>query len=263
MALDLALLESAHEKGFPPTLRFLRFQPAAITIGRFQDESEIDMDACAAHGVEVARRPTGGKAILHLDDFTYSLVMPASAHLPAGTLEAYELLSRGIVRAIGILGLEAQMKSNGDSSYKAGAACFAATTGADLRYKGRKLCGSAQVRSSGSVLQHGSILMRDRSELLFRLLSFETESSRRKAMEEYRSGCLALEEAGLDARWEEIADAFVRGFSDALGAEIAPGSLCPREIALWKALKKRGGVREDSRDTSDILLRHGFRPGVP
>lgn len=216
MEFDRALLESASDDGFIPTMRFYRFRPSALTIGRFQDLAEIDLHACREHGIEVARRPTGGKAILHLDDFTYSVVLPAQAGLPENTLEAYAILSRGIILALQSLGLYTAITINGDRGYmKAGGACFAATTGADLKYEGRKICGSAQLRRHGALLQHGSILIKDHSQLLFKLLRFQDSMSRERARERYESAYLPLNATGLDVSWRDLTLAFQQGFSEA------------------------------------------------
>ena len=99
MALDQAVLEAALRRGFLPTLRFYRWSPPALSIGRFQPLEDIDVEACDARGIEVTRRPTGGKSILHLDDFTYSVVFPPGSNLPENVVEAYRLICGGILRA--------------------------------------------------------------------------------------------------------------------------------------------------------------------
>ena len=237
MALDQALLEEAVQEGFPPTLRFYRWSPPAISIGRFQPLAEVDLAACDREGIDVVRRPTGGKCILHLDDFTYSLVLPARFPLPNGVAAAYRLICGGILCALRRLGLPAVIQSRVGDHYRRGTgACFAATTQADLAYAGRKICGSAQVRRRGAVLQHGSILMQDRSELLFRLLSFEGDEQRKRALAGYRERCIPLSEAGCRCGWEEVAASFRAGFQESFGVKIEPGGLSPREGERWRAL---------------------------
>lgn len=113
MALDQTLLEAACEEDFVPTLRFYRWSPPALSIGRFQPIDDVDLDSCAAEGIEVTRRPTGGKSILHLDDFTYSIVMPRGFPLPDGVVEAYRLISEGILLALERLGLDAVIRPGG------------------------------------------------------------------------------------------------------------------------------------------------------
>jgi len=243
MEFDRALLESASDDGFITTMRFFHFRPAALTIGRFQDLAEIDLHACREHGIEVARRPTGGKAILHLDDFTYSMVLPAQAGLPENTLEAYAILSRGIILALQSLGLNAAITIDGNRGYKeAGGACFAATTGADLKYEGRKICGSAQLRRHGALLQHGSILLKDHSQLLFKLLRFQDSMSRELARERYESAYLPLNASGLDVSWQDIALAFQQGFSEAFNIQWGQAPASADDILGQIDDIKRGGL---------------------
>lgn len=230
MAMDQALLESARADGFPPTLRFHRWSPPALSIGRFQAVSDIDLEICAAEGIEVVRRPTGGKCILHLDDFTYSIVLPTRFPFPPDVVEAYALLCRGILAALKLLGLDAAMQSREHDDYAAArGACFAAATEADLEYAGRKICGSAQVRRRGALLQHGSILMEDRSELLFRLLRFDTEGQRLGARAAYRDRCVAINDTGRRFTWDEMADSFREGFGEAMGVVVTG-----RELTAWE-----------------------------
>lgn len=230
MALDQALLEAASKPGFPPTLRFFRWSPPALSLGRFQDLNDIDMEACRREGVDVVRRPTGGRTILHLDDFTYSLVLPRDYPFPAKVVEAYIFICRGIVAAMHRLGLEVSFHVGGNAGHRdAGSACFASTTQADLRYGERKICGSAQVRRGGALLQHGSILLADHSDLLFRLLAFSSEGEREKALRSYRRSCTTLEETERVPAWDELATAFVGGFEEVFGVRLVEGGLTPEE----------------------------------
>ena len=237
MALDQALLEAASGGSFHPSLRFYRWSPPALSLGRFQPLGEVDLEACAAEGIEVVRRPSGGKSILHLDDFTYSIVIPRGFSLPDSVVEAYRLICRGILCALEHLGLTAAIRSSGGDDYRlAGGACFAATTQADLEFAGRKLCGSAQVRRKGALLQHGSILLEDRSELLFRLLRFGDEERREWGLEGYRRRCVALNETGLRYSWEEVEASFMQGFQESFGVEIEERCLTTWEEKRWSVL---------------------------
>ncbi len=238
MALDQALLESASDQGFVPTLRFYRWAPPALSLGRFQPVEEIDLEGCAAEGIEVVRRPTGGKGILHLEDFTYSLVIPDGWGLPRSVEAAYVVICAGIIAALRELGVEASLQSRADENYRlSGGACFAATTRADLVHAGRKLCGSAQVRRGGATLQHGSLFLSDGSETLFKLLRFRTRQERLVAQRRYRSRCVNLREAGCNVTWEEIGEAFRRGFEKAFAVRINEASLTAPEKERWRELE--------------------------
>jgi lipoate-protein ligase A len=211
-------------------------RPHAVkALGRFQNLDEINAQACTRAGVELARRPTGGKAILHLDDFTYSIIIPAGWGLPKNTFEAYALLSGGIIFALRSFGFDTVIDSSVEQAYeKAGAACFAATTGADLRYEGRKICGSAQVRRNGSVLQHGSLLLRDNSRLMFDLLRFDDDEVKEKARVAFCHSYVPLYEIDTDISWQSLARAFVQGFSESFGVDLVEGGLTPWEESCWQ-----------------------------
>ncbi len=237
MALDQALLQCASAAGFRPTMRFYRWSPPALSIGRFQPADDVDLDRCDAEGIDVVRRPTGGKSILHLDDFTYSIVFPRSYPLPDSVVEAYNIICGGILRALEHLGVDAAMQSHkGDDYRSAGGACFAASTQADLEYAGRKLCGSAQVRRQGALLQHGSILLSDHAELLHNLLRFRSTEERERHLRDFRARCMALDETGYLGSWSEIADSFHHGFADTFQVELEEGVLSPQENRLWEEL---------------------------
>lgn len=237
MALDQALLQCATDPTFPPTLRFQRWIPPALSIGRFQELEYIDLEACRGRGIDVVRRPTGGRSILHLDDFTYSLVLPSHLRLPDRVVEAYALISRGIVAALRFLGLDPAIHVGGGSDYaRSGAACFAASTQADLRCGDRKVCGSAQLRRNGAVLQHGSLLLQDHSGLHFDLLRFKSQEERLSQLWAYRSNCVSLRELGVDASWEELAECFLRGFEESFDIRIQESGLEGREEELWRSL---------------------------
>jgi lipoate-protein ligase A len=237
MALDQALLENAARSDFPPTLRFYRWSPPAISIGRFQDLADVDRAACSVNGVEIVRRPTGGKCILHEKDFTYSLVLPASFSLPRSVIEAYSIICGGILSALGRIGLAAAIQTRRNEDYRqVQGACFSAVTQADLEWNGLKLCGSAQVRRMGALLQHGSILLEDRSQELFCLLRFPDEEQRKQALETYRSRCASLDQTGLVVSWQELADSLLKGFEERFGVAIEPGVLTAEERRRWSEL---------------------------
>jgi lipoate-protein ligase A len=233
------MLEAASAIDFTPTLRFYRWSPPALSLGRFQPLKDVDLESCAAEGIEVVRRPTGGKSILHLDDFTYSVIIPRGFPLPDSVVEAYRLVCGGILRALELLGLDAAIQPRAGTDYrKAGGACFASSTQADLEYGGCKLCGSAQLRRGGALLQHGSILLEDRSGLLFKLLRFSEEAERQRYLCDYKKRCVALNETGRRFEWSEVADSFLRGFGGFFGVEITQGRLSTWEIERWGVLTR-------------------------
>lgn len=209
MAADLACLDDVAGGG-APVLRFYRWSPPALSLGRFQPETDVDIDACRARGVEVVRRPTGGRALLHGADLTYAIAMrrPAGA---AGHVNAlYRTIASGLIAGLARLGMEAEI---GGDRGSAGPACFAAAQGADLRVGERKLCGSAQVQRGAVVLQHGSVLL---DRLPFDELDLLAGAPDPEAREHLRTSSVTLRELGVITDPAVVAASIVGGFESAL-----------------------------------------------
>src|SRR6266516_7766433 len=148
-ALNMAIDESIHvhhlNGSVPPTLRVFRWQQPAISLGRFQSiEREIETERCQELGVAMVRRPTGGRAVYHRDEFTYSIVIGKKHGIPSGVVPAYAYLAQGLLAALQSLGVRAELSDERVSKHPS-AACFASSTQADLTSGGFKLVGSAQV----------------------------------------------------------------------------------------------------------------------
>jgi len=164
MAMDEAVFRGNQQGTSPPTLRFYDWQPSAVSLGYFQVlESEINVSYCRENNIDIVRRPTGGKAVFHEDDLTYSLV--SRENIPPfspGILGTYLIISRCILEGIADLGVRAEMAEESRSSGGEGPAshCFSFPSRYELLVDGRKICGSAQTRSNGAFLQHGSLLLR-------------------------------------------------------------------------------------------------------
>jgi lipoate-protein ligase A len=214
MACDEAILE-AHRRGLvPPTLRFYRWSRPTLSLGYAQKLEGIDLEACRAAGVDVVRRPTGGRAVLHAGDLTYSIV---AGGLPDGVSASYRYLAAAIARGLAELGLEGQLVA-GSAAPGRSADCFAVATQADLCVTGRKLMGSAQVRRAGVVLQHGSLYLRYPRALAAQVLQGEGDRP------------IDLESAlGRVPAWEEVREALLTGFSTYLGGTWESGDLTPDE----------------------------------
>jgi lipoate-protein ligase A len=163
MARDTAMAEGLAAGTGAPALRLYTWSPWAISLGYNQREEEIDAARCRAVGIDVVRRPTGGRAILHAEELTYCVVMPAGRR---SILDAYNEISRALVKGLGLFGVEASLQRsqpNFPEHYRSPSAipCFTASARYEIEVDGRKLVGSAQRRVTGAtqvVLQHGSIL---------------------------------------------------------------------------------------------------------
>lgn len=206
MPADLALLHDV-VAGARPALRLYRWDPPALSLGRFQPDDDVDRGACRRLGVEVVRRPTGGRALLHGGDLTYAVAMPRPPGA-AGSVDAvYRLLASGLIAGLAGLGVEAAVARHDGP---AGAVCFASQQGADLRVGERKLCGSAQLHRDGAVLQHGSILL---TRLPFDETDLLHGPHDRAAL---HAATATLGELGAPFEPHAVADAVVAGFAAAL-----------------------------------------------
>lgn len=249
MAADEAMMISVGAGEAPPTLRFFGWKPATLSIGYFQKaDDEVLLDEVKRRGLGFVRRPTGGRAVLHDAELTYSIVVPdAYQGLPGSVTESYRVLSEGLVLGFGELGLDARMVSLATEEEKAkhaaagSAACFDSPSWYELVVDGRKVAGSAQVRRHGAVLQHGSILLDLDVELLFALLRFRSERQRARLRESFAGKAAAINDLrrarGLPpVKLPEAEEAFASGWAGALGIALAPAALSAAEEAAAERL---------------------------
>lgn len=242
MALDEAIL-CLHALGqSPPTLRFYGWQPACLSIGYFQSASEVDLAACQAAGVDCVRRPTGGRAVLHDAELTYSLVAQEADPLVSGSIAAsYGKIAAGLVEGLRRLGLTAQLAGAGPPGWlldKTGA-CFDGPAHYEVTVRGRKIVGSAQVRRDGALLQHGSLLLDFQPARLLALLHFPDEALRRSLAPRLTQRSTSLREAlSREVSFAEAAAALREGFQRALGIVLLRGEPSEEERRLAEALRR-------------------------
>ena len=170
MALDEALMARARRSG-EAVLRTYVWSTPTLSFGRNQRaRSEYDHDALRAAGVDVIRRPTGGRALLHHREITYSVTAPVRAGEPV--VRAYVRINALLVNALATLGVPATVaEPSGRASPPTTRPCFAEPAAGELSHEGRKLVGSAQWRDDGALLQHGSILVEDDQATIPALMS--------------------------------------------------------------------------------------------
>lgn len=221
MACDLALMDRARATG-EAVLRVYSWMEPTISFGRNQKTAGYDRDELARAGLAVVRRPTGGRAILHHREITYSVTAPA----PSGEsiAAAYAWINELLLRALRSLGADAAVAT---PTSRAPAPdtnpCFAEPTAGEITLGGRKLVGSAQYREAGAMLQHGSILVSDDQSPLGALAggstarppaTLEQALGRAPDPAEMHDALLAaLREAGIEPRplpSEELTDALAR-----------------------------------------------------
>jgi lipoyl(octanoyl) transferase len=236
MALDEAILTHHIRGDVPPTLRVFRWSQPSISLGRFQNvEREIEQERCHEHGVALVRRPTGGRAVYHQDEFTYSIVIGKRYGVPSGIVASYAYLAQGLLAALRLLGVQAEMSDERVKKHPS-VACFASSTQADLTSGGFKLVGSAQVWKEDVLLQQGSLPLEDRASNFFDLLHYPDETTRQQALVTYREQTMPLHALAPTATWDNVAHAFQQGFREFLRHEFMQDELSTSEWELARQL---------------------------
>jgi lipoate-protein ligase A len=237
MATDEALHACFTPGRDRPILRLYSWSPPCLSLGYAQPVGEIDREACARAGVDLVRRPSGGRAVLHDRELTYAVV--AAIDDPAiggGVGRSYLAVAAGLLaglRALGVAAALAPGSPAGDAAARRSGACFAAAARHELLWQGRKLVGSAQLRRDGVLLQHGSILL-DRSEIsLAALLS----APRAETLARHLALTSATVAEATGARLDppSAAEGVAAGFVAALGLTLVPDDLTTAERALADA----------------------------
>ena len=233
MAVDSAIAGAVGAGRQPATLRLYGWNPYCLSLGYGQRIREADTEALRRNGWDLVRRPTGGKAILHGDELTYSLCLPLDHPLASGDIVAsYRRISTLLLRALEALGLSATAEATDASAGRArsGPVCFAQPSHYEILVDGRKLIGSAQLRRKGVMLQHGTIPICGDVARVCDALRFESEAARAKQRTRTRQRAVTLTEAlGRSPAWDEVADALEAGFAHALALERQPGALSAEE----------------------------------
>ena len=236
MAVDHALAESAARGASGPVLRLYAWSPAAVSIGHNQPirERRESLEELRARGMEAVRRPTGGRAVLHADEVTYSVAAPAGLPgLEGGLRGSCARIHAAILAGLARLGIADLSLHEGAPAAgpRRASACFATASRSEVAWRGRKLVGSAQRRLPGAILQQGSILLDSR---------LDAGQSALEALwpESFGGGrWTSLAEAGgRRFGFDEVAGAVRAGFTEALGAAFASSALQPHEEASATSL---------------------------
>ncbi|HRW06550.1 MAG TPA: biotin/lipoate A/B protein ligase family protein [Caldilineaceae bacterium] len=243
MAVDQAIALACAQGDSPPTLRFYRWQPPAVSLGRHQPLADIDQRAVAERGYEIVRRSTGGRAILHTDELTYSVAAPSGEpRVQGGVMDAYLRLSNALVCGLQRLGLRAD-KAGGDvrAGKDVSAACFEVPSAYEITAHGRKLLGSAQSRRANYVLQHGSLPLVGDIGRLIDVLALSDQEAEPLRTQLIQHACTLADALGVEAtnpavQFETVAKALVQGFSETLHLTFQPGHLTPQELQVTARL---------------------------
>ena len=247
MALDEALLTWHSEGLIPPVIRFYGWEPAALSIGYFQNvEKEIDMDAVNRLGLGFVRRPTGGRGVLHEHELTYSIIVSEDyPDMPETVTEAYRVLSEGLLEGFKNLGLDAYFsvpdteEKRSDLKKPKSAVCFDAPSWYEMVVEGKKVAGSAQTRQKGVILQHGAILIDLDAEKLLSVFKFSSEAAKERMRSKIPEKAVSINSLReKPATPEECIRAFKTGFEKALSINLESYNLTGQQLADVKALEE-------------------------
>lgn len=240
MAVDEALLETVGEDRSAPILRLYAWEPACLSIGYAQAHSDIRMEGLTEHGWDWVRRPTGGRAILHTDELTYSVIAPLQEpRVAGGVLESYQRLSEALLAALHLLDIpaEAHPLRGKNANQENDPVCFEVPSNYEIVVEGKKLVGSAQARRKEGVLQHGTLPLWGDLARINQVLHYPEEKQAQIASERLLARATTVESVlGRRVEWSAAAQAFVEGFRTTMNLEFISDGLSNGEIERAKQL---------------------------
>jgi lipoate-protein ligase A len=234
MAVDEAILEAVGRGASFPTLRLYAWEPACLSLGYAQPLTDVDISRLQARGWELVRRLTGGRAVLHTDEITYSVIAPLDEPRVAGTvLESYSRLAAALVEALHLLSLPVEVQEHNETNSKTpNPVCFEVPSTSEITIGGKKLVGSAQARRKEAILQHGSLPLTGDLRRILQVLVFPDEEARTRAASHLLERATTVETAlGRVVSWNEAAQAYTTAFQSVLSLDLQPGVLAPEEEA--------------------------------
>ncbi|MCD6445436.1 lipoate--protein ligase family protein [Candidatus Bathyarchaeota archaeon] len=236
MAIDEAVLKARIEGFVPNTLRFYRWKPSAVSIGRFQKiENEVLLENCKKQGVDVVRRITGGGTVYHdaNDEITYSVVANKNDMGATDITSVYMKIYAGLAEALKILGIKADF-NQGDAKH-----C------PNLTINGKKISGSAQCHKGDFVLQHGTLLIGVNLQRMFTFLRVPWARTCMEVVEVAKRKITSIkDELAREVSIKEVYQALVDGFQKALKIELVEGDLTERELKLAEKLCEKKYLTE-------------------
>jgi lipoate-protein ligase A len=248
MAADEAILESCIRGESLPTLRLYAWEPPCLSLGYAQPIQDVDLARLQVRGWELVRRLSGGRAVLHTDELTYSIIARSDEPRVAGTvLESYYRLAQALVEALNLISLPVQVNEKAVSSNeKTNPVCFEVPSTYEITIGGKKLIGSAQARRKDGVLQHGSLPLKGDLTRILQVLNFPGEDARRQAAERLLAHATTVEMAhGRSVSWEEAAQAFTTSFRTTLAMDLQPGDLTQTERSRTRELIEKKYAHDD------------------
>lgn len=224
MSIDEAIMVFVGQGASPPTIRLYGWSPPAVSIGYFQGlEEEVNLQVCKDLNIDYIRRITGGGAVFHESEVTYSLSIPeAQLLIPHNILESYKVICQGIVEGLGELGVISKFVPLND-----------------IIVEGKKISGSAQTRRNRTILQHGTVLIDTDVEKMFSILKVPSEKIKDKLIKDVKERVTSLKNTlSREVSFQEVCDALAKGFEKSLDIELEKGELTESELALAEDIKR-------------------------
>lgn len=224
MAIDKAVLIANSENKVSPTVRFYNWMPPAISIGYFQNlKEEVDLLKCEKSGVDYVRRITGGGAVFHEKELTYSIVIPEShTEISKNIMESYGRICGAIIRGLKQLGINSEYVPIND-----------------IIYKGKKISGSAQTRKLKTVLQHGTVILDVDVDKMFSVLRVPNEKIKDKMISDVKQRVTSIKHIlGKEIAFSDATVAMKKGFEEEFDIELVEGVLTDYELNLTEKFEK-------------------------
>jgi len=224
MAIDRAVLVANSENKVPVTVRFYTWDPPAISIGYFQSlNEEIDLEKCKELGVEYVRRITGGGAVFHEKELTYSIVISENhPEIPKNILDSYGRICGAVIKGLKNIGISSNYAPIND-----------------IITNGKKISGNAQTRKLKTVLQHGTVLMDVDVEKMFSLLLVPNEKIKDKMISDVKKRVTSINQClGEYISFDNVSSAMKKGFEEEFKVNLVSGNLTKYEILLADKFEK-------------------------
>ncbi|NQT27405.1 lipoate--protein ligase family protein [candidate division KSB1 bacterium] len=251
MAMDQAIATHADHVGCP-TFRLYQWTPYCISLGYHQNTDILDLSCCKREGLDVVRRPTGGRAVFHSEEWTYTVAFPKRWVGTEKPESVYQMISQGLVQGLNRLGIPAKMEKRPldlHTHYKSelASSCFSAAAKYEVVVEGKKLVGSAQRKYSCGILQHGSILTGEtHAQLPFYFKDIDT--SKRERMAKILTDKTACVQSllGRLPKFQEGVEAIRWGMEEALGIRMENGELSEEEKSMMLDLRSEFSILENN-----------------
>jgi lipoate-protein ligase A len=237
MAIDEAILLNRM-----PTLRFYEWQPSCVSVGYFQNTlREVNSTYCHTHDIDIVRRPTGGKAVLHEYELTYSIVVPENL-FGSQVIQSYRTISQVFVSALKKIDIPIQIRVKAEPAQRS-PLCFQAVSFYELVCNGKKIMGSAQTRRNGMLLQHGSILLDVDYEKLYCCMNFQAPLAEPESLTHYLTGI--NRECSLSLSCHELKKIIADRFKKELHFTLKPATFTEEENLLARELENHKYIRRE------------------